>query len=83
MKAKLLFYYDYLIKFPNRNTGFIFKVNVCQCKHGLFRIIILKETFVVMCLASHFDINKNRKLIVVHRDIYYAKNIKIFVSAEF
>ena len=20
-------------KFPNRNTGFIFKVNECQCKH--------------------------------------------------
>jgi hypothetical protein len=41
----------------------------------LFLIVILKETLVLMCLASHFDIIENRKLIVRHRVKYYAKKI--------
>jgi len=36
-----------------------------------------------MCLASHFDIIENSKLIVGHRDIYYAKKIlNFFVCVE-
>jgi len=36
-----------------------------------------------MCLSSHFDIMENWKLIVKHRDIYYAKKILIsFVCVE-
>jgi len=33
MKTKLLFNYDHHFKLPNRITGFIFMVNVCQWKH--------------------------------------------------
>jgi len=33
MKLKLSFYYDNHFKFPNRNTGFIFKVYQYKCKH--------------------------------------------------
>jgi hypothetical protein len=32
MNAKLSFLYDHHFKFPNRNTGFIFKVNQFECK---------------------------------------------------
>jgi len=36
-----------------------------------------------MCLASHFDIIESWKLIVVHRDIYYAKKLlKTFECVE-
>ena len=35
----------------------------------------MKETLVLICLESHFDIIESWKLIVGHRDIYYAKNI--------
>jgi len=36
-----------------------------------------------MCLASHFDIIDNTKLIAGHRDIYYAKKIlNSFVCVE-
>jgi len=35
----------------------------------------LNDTLVLMCLASHFDIIENWKLIVGYRDIYYAKKI--------
>jgi len=50
----------------------------------LFLIIILKETLVLMCLASHFDIIEIWKLNVGHRDIYYAKKIlNAFVCVEF
>ena len=41
----------------------------------LFLIVILKETLVLMCLASHFDVIESSNLIVGHRDIYYAKKI--------
>ena len=32
MKAKLSFDYDHHFKFPKIGTGFLFKVNHCQCK---------------------------------------------------
>ena len=39
--------------------------------------------FCIMCLASHFDIIESWKLIVVHCDIYYAKQIlNTFVCVE-
>jgi len=41
----------------------------------LFLVVILKEPLVLMCLASNFDVIENSKLIVGHRDIYYAKKI--------
>jgi len=45
----------------------------------LFLIVILKETLVLMCLTSYFDIIESWKVNVGHRDIYYAKkNIKFF-----
>ena len=73
MKAKLSFYYEQHFKFPNRNTGFIFKVNVYSMKTCIFLIVILKETLVLMCFPSHFYIIESRKLIVEHLDIYHAK----------
>jgi len=39
----------------------------------LFLIVNLKETLVLMCLASHFDIIESGKVNVGHRDTYYAK----------
>jgi len=49
----------------------------------LFLIVILKETLVLTCLASHFDIIESWKLNVGHRDIYYAKKIlNSFVCVE-
>jgi len=78
MKAKLSFLYDHHFKFPNRNTVFIFKVNVFQCKH-VFPNGNFEENVIIMCLASHFDIIESGKLIVGHCEIYYAKiNIKSF-----
>ena len=44
-----------------------------------FLIVILKETLLLMCLASHFKIIERCKLYVGHRDIYYANNIKFFI----
>jgi len=50
---------------------------------SLFLIVILKETCVLMCLASQFDIIERGKVNVGHRRIYYAKKIlKSFVSVE-
>ena len=34
-KEKIFFSNVHLLKLPNRNTGFIFKVNECQCKMSL------------------------------------------------
>jgi len=31
--GKTIILYDNYFEFPNRNTGFIFKVKQCQCKH--------------------------------------------------
>ena len=46
-------------------------------------IVILKETLVLMRLASHFDIIESWILIVEHRDIYYEKKIwNSFVCVE-
>ena len=43
----------------------------------------LKETLVLMCWESHFDIIEKWNLIVGHRDIYYAKKIlNTFVCVE-
>ena len=52
MKAKLSFFYDHHLKFPNRNTGVIFKVD----QTSLLVVVIFMETLVLLCLASHFDI---------------------------
>jgi hypothetical protein len=32
-EGKTIVLYEHHFKFPNRNTGFILKVNLCQCKH--------------------------------------------------
>jgi len=49
----------------------------------LFLVVLLKETLVLMCLASHFDFIDSWKLIVGHSDIYYAKKILTpFVCVE-
>ena len=49
----------------------------------LFVIVILKETWVLMCLASHFDIIETWKVNVGHRDIYYPKKIlNFFICVE-
>ena len=70
-------------QFPNRNTGFIFKYNHCQCKHVFFLEVILKETLLLMCLASLLKIIESWKLILGHRAIYYAKKIiNTFVCVE-
>ena len=70
-------------KFPHRNTGFILKINECQSKH-VFSNIILKETLVLMFLASHFVIIEKWKLNGGYRDIYYAKKIlNTFACLEF
>jgi len=48
-----------------------------------FLIAILKETLVLMCLASYFDIIEGWKLIVGHRYIYYEKKLlKTFLCVE-
>ena len=44
-------------------------------KTCLFLIVVLKETLVLMCLASCFDTIDSWKVNVGHRDIYYAKKI--------
>jgi hypothetical protein len=43
----------------------------------LFLVEILKETLVLMFLASLFGFIESRKMIVGYRDIYYAKKIII------
>ena len=48
----------------------------------LFLILILKETLVLMCLASHYDIIETWKVNVGHRDIYYAKILNFFKCVE-
>ena len=49
----------------------------------LFLLVILKKTLVLKSLASHFNIIESWKLIVGHRDIYYAKKIlNTFVCVE-
>ena len=47
-----------------------------------FPNIILKETLVLMCLASHYDIIETWKVNVGHRDIYYAKILNFFKCVE-
>jgi len=32
-EGKTIIFYNHHFKFPHRNTGFIFKINECQCKH--------------------------------------------------
>ena len=50
----------------------------------IFLVVILKETLILMCLSSHFDIIKRWKLNVGYLDIYYAKKIlNTFVCVEF
>ena len=44
----------------------------------------MKETLVLMCLASNYNIVESWKVIVGHRVIYYAKKLlKYFVCVEF
>jgi hypothetical protein len=46
-------------------------------------VVIFKETLVLMCFASHFDIIESWKLFVGHGDIHYAKKIlNSFVCVE-
>ena len=48
-----------------------------------FLVALLKETILLMCFESNFDIIESGKLIVAHRDIYYAKKIlNTFVCVE-
>ena len=55
MKAKPLILYDRHFKFPNRNTvSYSRSTNVNV--NMFFLLVILKETLVLMCLASNFDI---------------------------
>ena len=67
---------------PTGNTVIIFgstNVNV----NLSFRIVILKETLVLMCLASHFDILETWKLIVGHHVIELSEKIlHFFVGVE-
>jgi hypothetical protein len=46
-------------------------------KTCLLLVVILKETLVLVFLASHFVIIESLKLFVGHRDIYYAKKYSI------
>jgi len=69
---------------PTGITGFIYNIIFCQKKTFLFQRVILKETLVLMCLASvclrHF---RQLKEIVGHRDIYFSKEIlNYFVCVE-
>ena len=84
MKAKLSFCYDHYCKFPNRNTGFIFNVNQCQCKHVFPLIVILKEILVLMCLASHSTLSRNEYwLLDIAKYIMRKKILNPFLCVEF
>jgi len=71
-----------------RNDSFLFMYLV-SCKHiqcqpmsmytCLFLIVISKETLVLMCLASHFDIIEGSKMFIGHRDTNNKENIKIIL----
>ena len=50
----------------------------------MFDLVIFKDTLVLMCLASVFGTVASWKLIVGHRDIYYAKKVlNYFGCVEF
>jgi len=60
-------------QFPKEKYWFHFQGQRMSMQTCLFLIVILKETLVLMCLASHFVIIESWKLNVGHRDINYAK----------
>ena len=78
MKAKLLFCYDQHFKLPNRNTGFIFKVNVVNVNMS-FLIVITMETLLLMSLASHFTLSRAENLLLDIASPIMRKNIKLFL----
>jgi len=59
-----------------RNTGFIFKVKVCQKLTCLFKTVNLRETLVHMCLASvlFLALSRAKKEFSGHLYIYFSKN---------
>ena len=59
---------------PQKKYWFHFQGQRMSMWTCLFLIVILKETLVLMCLASHFDIIETWKVNVGHRYLYYAKN---------
>ena len=76
MKAKLLFQFYHHFKSPNRNTGFIFEVNVCQRNMSIPNSNF-KDNFSSYVFGKTFVIIESRKVNVGYRDTYQAKKYLI------